>query len=29
MWDGTRMIDGEEYAIMRYETQEVYDMLSC
>lgn len=28
MWDGERDIDGEHYAIMRYETQEVYDMLS-
>lgn len=29
MWDGTRTIDGTQYAILRYETQEVYDMLSC
>lgn len=29
MWDGTRTIDGETVAVLRYETQEVYDMLSC
>lgn len=28
MWGGERDIDGEHYAIMRYETQEVYNMLS-
>ena len=29
MWDGMRTINGTEYAIIRYESQEVYDMLSC
>lgn len=29
MWGSTRQIDGKEYAIMRYETQEVYNELSC
>lgn len=30
MWDGTRedQASGETYAVLRYETQEVYDMLS-
>lgn len=28
MWDGTRRINGEEVYVLRYETQEVYDMLS-
>ena len=27
MWGSTRQIDGEEYAVMRYETQEVYNAL--
>lgn len=28
MWDGTRRINGEKVYVLRYETQEVYDMLS-
>ena len=28
MWDGTRVVNGIEFAMLRYETQEVYDMLS-
>ena len=28
MWNGTREIKGTEYAILRYETQEVYNALS-
>ena len=28
MWDGTIKINGEEYGVLRYETQEVYDLLS-
>ena len=28
MWDGTRNINGVETAVLRYETPEVYDMLS-
>ena len=28
MWNGTMIIDGEECAILRYETREVYDRLS-
>lgn len=28
MWNGCQIIDGHEVAILRYETQEVYDALS-
>lgn len=27
MWDGTCRVNGEEVYVLRYETQEVYDML--
>lgn len=29
MWDGTIEKHGETYGVLRYETQEVYNMLSC
>ena len=28
MWDGTTKINGVEYVVLRYETQEVYNQLS-
>lgn len=28
MWDGTRRLGGEECGVLRYETWEVYDLLS-
>ena len=28
MWDGTMNINGVEHGVLRYETQEVYNMLS-
>lgn len=28
MWGGERDINGEHYAVLRYETPEIYDMLS-